>query len=992
MNKEPLPSFSLLLRQYRRAAGLTQEELAERAGMSAHGISNLERGERQVPRRDTVDLLATALGLGASEITALETAARPARFVESVSPTPVPIAPFDTPLEALSSAVQPLAAGGIVSYLLAEVVDGAAQWERHPAEMRIAVRRFTEVLQEAVHAETGVLVGSTRMPDSACALFTRASQALAAACALQRALLDEQWPAPLSLRVRAAVHLGEPELVEGGHTGPVLHRCALLCAMGHGGQVLVSQAAVDVALPGISGEISLRALGSHRLGGLERPEAVYQVLHPALRADFPPLVDAAGATLPIPPSSFVGREEELRRLEALLETARMVTLTGPGGVGKTRLALQAGAALAWQYPGGVYFADLSAISDPRLVGSAVAQVVGAWETAEQPAWLAAQAHLRGKRVLLLLDNCEQLPEIGPEVARLLAGCQELRVVATSRMVLRLRGEQELVVAPLPVPSGVLGDLHTLSQYGAVALFIERGRAVRPDLRITSENAPALAELCVRLDGLPLAIEMVAARCKLLSPAALLARLERVLPLASGARDLPARQRTLRAAIGWSYDLLAPAERELFRQVSVFVGGCSLESVEAVCPVVNSGRMDAFEGLSSLVEKSLLHVTETDEGEMRFQSLEMVREFGWERLEAESELAALEQQHVLYFLQLAETAEHELTGTAQAAWVACLNADQDNLRTALRRCVAASESWGLEYGARIVASLWRFLTNTGQLIEGLRWYEEILLHASRLPSPLHARVLYGAGQLAFDTGDYARSRELLHESLALRQERDDARGIAASLIGLGNVAWAEGDLAEAEVLYSRSLVIWRELGHLVNVAVATDNLGAVASLRHDYARAEALHREGLTLRRQLGDTHGIALSLYNLSAVASAQQDFTHAAVPLREAIALWQQVDARRDLVRPLADFALFAQSAGNHERAATLFAAEEILRRLIGEGLRDEDAETIAHGVEEARAKLSQGVFAAAWLAGQRMSLDDALAFALDMNGLPGTSSAANR
>jgi predicted ATPase/class 3 adenylate cyclase len=527
--------------------------------------------------------------------------------------------------------------------------------------------------------------------------FARATDAVSAAVDMQRALAAYVWPDGVSVAVRIGLHTGEPSRTAEGYVGLDVHHAARVMSAGHGGQVLLYQTTCELVKHDLPEGVSLRDLGEHRLKDLQRPGHLYQLIIAGLPADFPPLksLDTHHHNLPVQPTPLIGREQEVATVLVFLrrEDVRLLTLTGPGGTGKTRLGLQVAAELSEAFPSGVYFVNLAPINDPAFVVPTLAHTLDVKEIAEQSLLDLLKGSLHWKHLLLLLDNFEQVVDAAVYVVELLATCPLLKVIVTSRAALHVRGEQEFAVPPLTVPDPKhLPDLVALSKYEAVALFIQRAQSVKSEFQVTNANAPAVAEICVRLDGLPLAIELAAARIKLLPPQALLARLgQRLAVLTSGARDVPERQQTLRNTIEWSYHLLDAAEQRLFRRLSVFIGGCTLEAIEAVCTTLDSNTavVLVLDGVGSLIDKSLLQQTEQEYGEPRFLMLETIREFGLECLMADGEEEVTRQAHASYYLRLSEQAEPELRGTQQALWLSRLEAEHVNFRSAL--------GWALENG-------------------------------------------------------------------------------------------------------------------------------------------------------------------------------------------------------------------------------------------------------------------------------------------------------
>jgi predicted ATPase/class 3 adenylate cyclase len=628
---------------------------------------------------------------------------------------------------------------GTVTFLLTDIEGSTHLWEQHPEAMAAALARHDALAAALIQTHGGTLVKHRGEGDSLFAVFARVGDAVAAAAELQRALGAEAWPNTIPLRVRIALHTGDALLRDGDYFGPAVNRCARLRAAAHGGQVLLSAATQELVREQLPEGVHLRDLGECRLRDLTRPEQVFQLLAPYLPGDFPSLrtLDARPNNLPLQPTPLLGRERETAAVQGLLRRLdlRLVTLTGPGGTGKTRLGLQVAANLLDDFPDGVFFVDLAPIRDPDLVLSTIAQVLGVQESGGQPLLEALKAYLREKQILLLLDNFEQVIAAAPTVGELLSTCRGLKVLVTSREALRLRGEQEFPVPPLPVPDPKhLPPVEALCDYASVALFVQRAASARPDFGLTPENAAAVAEICQRLDGLPLAIELAAARVKLFGAEALLARLgSRLKVLTGGARDLPARQQTLRNTITWSYDLLEANEQRLFRRLSVFGGGWTVDAVEAVCNAEGDLGLDVLDGIVSLAERSLLQqLGEDAEGEPRFAMLETLREFGLECLESSGEAQAIRQRHANFFL---------VTGDSlRAAAVSYVERQADrDLYEALMRgeycCVLTVRQMGK--GSLMVRAATRLrqegvavavldLTPVGHIPSPEQWYDGLLL--------------------------------------------------------------------------------------------------------------------------------------------------------------------------------------------------------------------------------------------------------------------------
>jgi predicted ATPase/class 3 adenylate cyclase len=621
--------------------------------------------------------------------------------------------------------------GGTVTFLLTDVEGSTALWEQAPEAMRAALARHDELFEAAIREHSGVHIRPRGEGDSRFAVFAGAPEALAAALEIQRAFAAERWPTPRPIQVRIGLHTGEAELRDGDYYGSAVNRCARIRAIGHGGQTLLSEATAALLRNDLPATTSLVDLGEHRLKDLVRPERVFQLTSSDLRTDFPPLVslDARPNNLPVQPTPLIGRQREIEAVRDLLSRhdVRLVTLTGPGGTGKTRLALQVTAELIDDFQDGVFFVELAPIGDPTLVVPTIAQSVGLQDVGGRPALDALIDYLSDKRLLLLLDNFEQILAAAPVVADLLGAAPGLKVLVTSRAVLHLRGEHEFPVPPLGLPEpGRRSLARELASYPAIALFSQRATAVRPGFALTDENALAVADICRRLDGLPLAIELAAARVKLLAPQAMLARLERRLPLLTGgARDLPERQRTLRGAIAWSYDLLDEPERRLFRRLAVFVGGCTVDAAEAIGAVDGEPGVDIFDGIASLVDKSLLRQHDGPDGEPRFAMLETIREFGLEQLAAADEEASVRHRHLDWFADFAERCQPGVFGPEGPAWLDRMAAELDNLRAATGWSMTEPTSGGARAGLRVAGALQQLWLWRDNLAEGQRWLEQTL---------------------------------------------------------------------------------------------------------------------------------------------------------------------------------------------------------------------------------------------------------------------------
>jgi predicted ATPase/class 3 adenylate cyclase len=809
---------------------------------------------------------------------------------------------------------------GTVTFLFTDVEGSTKLLHDLGAEgySRILVEH-RQVLREAFGANQGVEVDT--QGDAFFVAFPTAPGALGAAAEATEGLASRP------IRVRMGIHTGTPHLGEDDYVGMDVHRAARIAACGHGGQVLVS--ASTAALVGTDG---LRDLGEHRLKDLSAPERIYQLGD----ADFPPLKSLHRTNLPIPSTPFLGRGRELHDVEELVSRAdvRLLTLTGPGGSGKTRLALQAAAEASERYPGGVFWVPLAPLRDPELVLEAAGQAVGARDGLAE--------HIGDSAMLVLFDNFEHVTEAAADVAGLLATCPRVDLLVTSRESLHVRGEQEY-----PVPS--------LSREEGVGFFLARARAVRPDFAADD----AVAEICRRLDDLPLALELAAARVKALSPAQILERLEQRLPLLTGgARDAPERHQTLRATIEWSHDLLADDEKLLFARLAVFRGGCALEAAEQVV----DANLDA---LQSLVDKSLVRYSQE-----RFWMLETIREYADEQLEHRGDAETLRRRHADYFLRLAEEAEPHLTAAHQALWLERLEAEHENFRLSLdslRRAGAGADE------LRLVGALMRFWYVRGHLREGSSRCEEALA-AHDDQSEARLKALFGAALLAHRLGDYQRGEALMHERLVLARVLNDAEAVASSLIGLGMNAQGLGDHKGAASAYMEGAELARAGGYTWFLAVAIGNLGDLALEQGDYAHARTLTEESLELFRQIGDERKIAERVVQLGIVASREGHSDEAETLLREGLEYALALVDKELAIWCLGELAALALSNEDAERAAKLTGAIESMREETGHALQ-----TDQRRLDEQTRRALASAFGEEHLAiGRKMTFEQAVAYAL--------------
>ncbi len=930
---------------------------------------------------------------------------------------------------------------GNVAFLFTDIEGSTRLWERDPAAMHAAVERHFALLRAAIEPHRGVLFKT--IGDAVQAAFPTSPAAVAAALAAQRAFAAADWGTVGRFWVRMAVHSGPAAARDGDYLAPCLNRLARLLAAGYGGQILVTEAVADAVRDALPPATTLRDLGRHRLRDLLQDQLVYQLDAPDLERDFPPLktLDRVRHNLPAQPTTLIGRETEVTQIQQLLaqggsDSRRLVTLTGPAGTGKTRLALQGAAELSEDFADGVWFVPLAAVAEVERVIPAIAAVFGVREEPHRSLLESLIAELETKTTLLVLDNVEQVGGAAPDVARLLTSCPRLAVLATSRTPLRIYGECEAAIEPLPLPATTASlTPEQALRSEAVRLFVERAQAVRGDFALTDANAAAVAAICRRLDGLPLAIELAAARVKVLPPATLLARLDRRLPLLTGGSiDRPPRQQTLRAAISWSHDLLSDDERIVFRRLAVFPAGCTLDAAEYVsrqtgvrsqendlsapdpCPAT-AVPASVFDGLAALVAHSLLRQEATAD-EPRFRMLETIREYAWEELERLGEAAAARDRQAAWCISLATAAHAASQGPDQETWLPRLVEEHDNLRAALDWTIAQGD---VEAALPLAGHLWLFWDIRGDLTEGRSWLERALSLPGGSPGDRIAALL-GAARLAESQGDFARAtalseeagnlargtgnrRELARalaslagvagylgenaraaalaeEALATFRDLGDVQGESAMLNDLGNLAFLTGHLTEATVRYEEALAIARRLGDLQNVVIALVNLGDAALHQEDPHRARSLFDEAAPLLRQLGDRVGLGLALTGLGQAALQADEYDEAHRCLSTGLALLREVEHSAGIVTCLVGLAFLASDEERWVTAGHLFGAADALRDKIGVPLY------VAYQADRERhlaaARLALGVvrFDVAYEEGRRLPLDRLLAAMTDEFG----------
>lgn len=969
---------------------------------------------------------------------------------------------------------------GTVTFLFSDIEGSTKLWQQHPDAMKAALARHNEILHKSIADHDGYVFKT--VGDEFCAAFDTAPEALAAALAIQRTLHTEDWSVgaglsrPAGIKVRMALHTGTAELRDGDYFGVTLSRVAYLMAAGHGDQTLLSAATQELVRDHLPEDVTLQALGKHRLRDLEHAEQIFKLVAADLPVDFPPLrtLEDYRHNLPLQLTSFIGREKEMADVKRLLGKSRLVTLTGVGGTGKTRLALQVAADLLNAFPDGVWLVGLAPLADPALVPLAVASALGVREQPGASLEQTLAAYLQARRLLLLLDNCEHLLAACARLAEdMLQTCPQLHILASSREAMRVAGE-----APYHVPSLALPDLRhlppieTLSQYEAVRLFTERAVTVQPAFAVTNANAPAVAQVCQRLDGIPLAIELVAARVRAMPVEQISKRLDdRFRLLTGGSRTALPRQQTLQASIDWSYSLLSDPERMLLRRLSVFAGGWSLEAAEQVCADVaqDAGHprdaehpqdvvlsSEILDLLIHLVDKSLV-VAEEQEGEARYHMLETIRQHARDRLLESGEGEALRHNHLAYFLRVAEEANNKVRGPEQEGALRRMEMEHDNLRSALQWSLGpASPSHLPEAGLRLAGALGFFWGYKSLHQEGWNWIAAVLSHPeSQGRTPARAKALHQASFLA---PDYATKRILLVESIAICREVGDKGNLAWALGGLGfwvefqqhhlqeasqmitealalsrevgdenllancllsqgEMAMALGDVASARILYDESLALFQKLGDYTLAAIALSHrayvdvqlgdypaaharmqqrltimqeqgnmlftmaslqmLGFVTLLEGHVSEAAALYQEGLALAQEVGNNQYACIYRIGLGEVARLQGDLRQAQAVFAASLPTAVKQESLTAIAHGLRNVACIAVAVGDAARAVRLSAAAE-RHGIQGMGLMHQPA-GFAQDLAAARAQVGAAAFEAAWAQGQAMSLEEAIALAVE-------------
>jgi predicted ATPase/class 3 adenylate cyclase len=971
---ETTSSFGYWIRRQRKALDLTQQTLAERVGCSLAAIKKIESDERR-PSRQIAKRLADVLRVPTSQREIFIEVARGVRSVDQISsargPTKIPALPT-----------------GIVTFLFTDIEDSTKLWESNPEQMKVALQRHHAILQDAIVSNGGEVFQI--IGDAFCAAFPISPSAISAAATAQRGLHREPWDLPFPIRVRMGIHTGEAEPIStdfparGYASNQTLNRVARILKAGHGGQVLLSSATKELLKDLLPEHTDLRDMGEHHLKNLTRPERLYQLNMEGLPSDFPPLdtLSSYRHNLPFQLTSFIGREKAIAEIRRELEKHRLVTLTGAGGTGKTRLSLQVAAELLDQFPNGVWFIELAPITNPNLIPQAIHITMG---LVEQPGKSLVQMlmdFLRDKQALIILDNCEHLIEACANLtAELLSHSPALKILASSREALGVKGELAWRVPSLSLPDPKkISELDQLTQYEAVRLFIDRASVANPRFEVTKVNAPIVAQICYRLDGIPLALELAAARVKVLSVNQISARLDdRFHLLTGGARTALPRQQTLRALIDWSYNLLSEKEKVLFQRLAVFVGGWMLEAAEIICAGGILEPYEILDLLTNLEEKSLI-IPDEVAGAVRYRRLETIRQYAREKFLETDEVETVRNKHLAWVLEWAEKIEPELQGRNQVVRLKQVKAELDNIRAAIE--------WGLGMGQiensmRIVLALEKFWDGKHPYQESRHWFEKGLSFRESLTKHTLAKILSDAAWLAYRQNDLEAMALFIEESLTLARALNDDPLIARALRITSAVHMARGEFLEWKRWNEEAHSIYQELDDKAGlVLLAQDEALAQTFFQRDVNRAIEILEGHLSVVEALDDISTSAWFQYALGSFNLMRGEFEKARALMKNALLIFRQINYVYFVGNCLVAFASLANDVKNPARAARLFGARDSINESIGAMDNQQIHRIFSPILERTKSMLDEATFQFAWAEGKAMTMDQAIEYALSEEG----------
>jgi predicted ATPase/class 3 adenylate cyclase/DNA-binding XRE family transcriptional regulator len=981
MNVSTEMSFGEWLRRKRKAFDLTHEGLAQRVSCSTATIRKLESEERR-PSAQIAERLAEIFDIPMDERDAFIRFARgdwrvtPMGNVENAPWLGSPSREQREPSHSITH---------LATFFFTDIEGSAKLWDQAPEKMKVALQRHHAILQEAITSNGGAvfqIVG-----DAFCAAFPTVQSAISAAVTAQRALYQAQWDLPFPIRVRMGIHTGEAEqtsdnpLLEGYASNQTLNRVARILSAAHGGQLLVSLSTKDLVKDLLPADIELRDMGEHHLKNLVHPEHLFQLSISGLPSEFPPLNTLTHRhNLPVQMTSFIGRENEQREVIDLLAKNRLVTLTGAGGIGKTRLSIGAAQMLLPDFSEGVFFIALAPLGDPNLIASVTAQALGYVGAKNISSTEQLKEGIGDKSLLLILDNCEHLIEaVASLAAELLSACSHLKILATSREVLRVPGEWLYKVPAFDLPTDRSSlNVESASRYPALTLFTERARAVHSDFSLNADNIDTVTAICARLDGLPLAIELIAARIRLMSPQMLLKRLSAQFILtADGMRTAPERQKTLNSAIDWSYNLLPPEEQKTFAYLSVFSGGFTLEAAEAIFSQ-NVTETPIFTLIASLLDKSLLTVVPDPEAsnDTRHTMLVTIQEYARERLREMEEEAEIRNLHLVYFLNLAEKAGKELRGPNQLEWLRLLDSDRDNLRTALGWAIETGQT---ETALQMVRSLHWFWLILSNFNEGRQWFQRVLeMRDAPLYPGAYAEVLTQMAHQTFLQFSERDAKPYAEQALSIARTYQDKHNTARALVWLGLALIGEKNFTAAQSAFEESKRLFQEVHDEWGYSFVMMVHATLFWNQEDWATALYMSQQALKGFQKLGHRYFQNVTLRHIGIAYVNLSDLTNGRAALRESLLLAQQLNSKYDIAQVLMRFGEAAKRVNQHVRTVHLYWATRNISESIGTW-QQEDAPWFEDELAPCRAALGESEFAAAIEQGRAMTMEQAIAYALE-------------